>query len=235
MTSTAEATCSRMARIGRSMPTISTIVSMRASVSRGPLEWMVQIDQLVTGVHRLEHVQGRGSRTSPTTMRSGRMPEASSSPGRGCRRRPCPRCRPVSTRAGARGPGGVVGSAASSMVTMRSSEGIHIEESTLSVVVLRAPVLPDTVMLLPSAQASRNCAVRSVNEPNAMKVFRGVGVGGELADRQQRPVDRERRDHRVDPAAVGEAGVDHQARLVHPATDPRHDLVDGAAEGAPHR
>ena len=42
--STAEATCSRMARIGRSMPAISTIVSMRASVSRGPFECSVQME-----------------------------------------------------------------------------------------------------------------------------------------------------------------------------------------------
>ena len=42
--STAEATCSRIARTGRSMPAISTMVSMRDRVSRGPLEWRVQIE-----------------------------------------------------------------------------------------------------------------------------------------------------------------------------------------------
>ncbi len=42
--STAEATCSRMALIGRSMPAISTMVSRRASVSRGPLECRVLIE-----------------------------------------------------------------------------------------------------------------------------------------------------------------------------------------------
>ena len=42
--STADATCSRIARTGRSMPAISTMVSMRARVSRGPLEWTVQIE-----------------------------------------------------------------------------------------------------------------------------------------------------------------------------------------------
>ena len=42
--STAEATCSRMARTGRSMPAISTSVSRREQVSRGPLEWTVQIE-----------------------------------------------------------------------------------------------------------------------------------------------------------------------------------------------
>ena len=51
-------------------------------------------------------------------------------------------------------------SAASSMVTMRSSVGMN-DESTLSVVVLPEPVLPDTTMLSrPLTQAARKSAVR---------------------------------------------------------------------------
>ena len=42
--STALATCSRMARTGRSMPAIRTMVSRRASASRGVLAWSVEID-----------------------------------------------------------------------------------------------------------------------------------------------------------------------------------------------
>jgi len=42
--SSADATCSRMARIGNSMPAIIVIVSIRDSVSRGPFEWTVVID-----------------------------------------------------------------------------------------------------------------------------------------------------------------------------------------------
>jgi hypothetical protein len=38
---TADATCSRMARTGRSNPAISTIVSIRDKVSRGEFEWIV--------------------------------------------------------------------------------------------------------------------------------------------------------------------------------------------------
>ena len=45
-------------------------------------------------------------------------------------------------------------------------------------------------------------------------------VGGELADRQHRAVERDRRQHRVDAAAVGQARVDHRARLVDAASDP---------------
>ena len=57
-----------------------------------------------------------------------------------------------------------------------------------------------------------------------------IGISRELADRQQRAVDRDRRHDRVDAAAVGEARVDHRARLVDPPTDLRHDLVDGAPQ-----
>ena len=42
--SMALATCSRMARTGRSMPAISTIVSSRESASRGVLAWTVEIE-----------------------------------------------------------------------------------------------------------------------------------------------------------------------------------------------
>ena len=57
-----------------------------------------------------------------------------------------------------------------------------------------------------------------------------VRVGGELADRQHRAVDRDRRQHGVDAAAVGQAGVDHRAALVDAAADPGDDLVDDPAQ-----
>ena len=59
--SSAEATCSRIARTGRSKPAISTIVSMRASASRGALAWTVRERAVVAGVHRLEHVERLGA------------------------------------------------------------------------------------------------------------------------------------------------------------------------------
>jgi hypothetical protein len=40
----AAATCSRIARMGRSTPAISTIVSMRARASRGEFECTVEIE-----------------------------------------------------------------------------------------------------------------------------------------------------------------------------------------------
>ena len=49
---------------------------------------------------------------------------------------------------------------------------------------------------------------------------------GELADRQQRSDQRQRRQHRVDAAAVGQARVDHRRGLVDPPADLGDDLVD---------
>ncbi len=55
------------------------------------------------------------------------------------------------------------------MVTMRSSTGMN-DDSTLSVVVLPVPVLPDTMMLSrPRTQASRNSADCGVSEPNLIR------------------------------------------------------------------
>ena len=49
---------------------------------------------------------------------------------------------------------------------------------------------------------------------------------GETADREQRAVHRDRRNHGVDARAVGQAGVDHRLGLV----DPAPDLVDDALD-----
>ena len=119
------------------------------------------------------------SRTSPTTMRSGRMrsalrtrsrmvtaPLPSMLEGRDSRRTTWS-CLSWS-------------SAASSMVTMRSSVGMK-EESTFSVVVLPAPVPPETTTLRrPRTQASRKSAVRSLSEPNLIRSFTVSGSAANL-------------------------------------------------------
>ena len=46
-----------------------------------------------------------------------------------------------------------------------------------------------------------------VGRPESDQVVDLVGVAGELADRQQRAVQRQRPDHRVDAGAVGESSV----------------------------
>ena len=117
-------------------------------------------------------------------------------------------------------------SAASSIVTMRSSFGMNALIA-FSVVVLPVPVPPEMRMFsFPLTQAARNCAERAVSVPNEIRSLMRVRVARELADRQRRPVQRERRDDRVDAAAVGQARVDHRRRLVDAAADLRDDLVD---------
>ncbi len=64
------------------------------------------------------------------------------------------------------------------------------------------------------------------------EITHGEGIGGELPDRQQRAVNRDRRHDRVDPAAVRQPRIHHGAGLVHPAAHPGHDLLDGAAQMA---
>ena len=121
-------------------------------------------------------------------------------------------------------------SAASSMVTMRSSCGMN-EESTLSVVVLPAPVPPETRMFRrPRTQPSSRSAASRERESKLIRSSIGVGVLGELSDRQLGAVERERRDDGVDTAAVGQAGVHHRAGLVDAAADLADDLVDRAAQ-----
>ena len=66
--------------------------------------------------------------------------------------------------------------------------------------------------------------------PEPDHVLEAEPVAGELPDRDERPGERERRDDRVDAAAVGEARVDHRRRLVDAAADLRHDLVQDPAQ-----
>ena len=152
MRSMAEATCSRMARVGRSMPAISTIVSRRASASRGELACTVEMRALVAGVHGLEHVErlaaadladddpvGSHAQRVAHQVADGDLALALDV-GRTASSRTTWCWRSCS-------------STASSMVTTRSLSGMN-DESTLSSVVLPVPVPPVTRMLsLPATQA----------------------------------------------------------------------------------
>ena len=121
-------------------------------------------------------------RTSPTMMRSGRMRRALRTRSRmrdlalalDVRRRAT---RDVTTWSCCS-----CSSAASSMVTMRSSSGMK-QDSTLRVVVLPVPVPPETRMFSrPLTHASRKSPTRLVSVWNADEVLGRVGVGRELAD-----------------------------------------------------
>ena len=146
--------------------------------------------------------------------------------------RPRPRCSAGAPRAGARAAGASWSSAASSIVTIRSLFGIA-DESAFRSVVLPEPVPPEMRMLQlrldaaprgsrPTPRDSEPMLIMSSSaEALARLNFRIVSSG---------PGERERRDDRVDAAAVGKARVDHRRRLVDAAADLRDDLVDDAAQ-----
>ena len=208
--SSAPATCSRMARTGRSTPAISTMVSRRASESRGLLAWTVVIEPSWPVFMACSMSSAAPSRTSPTTMRSGRIrsefltssrmsiwPRPSMFDGRDSRRSTWSWCS--------------WSSAASSIVMMRSLSGMK-DEMTLSVVVLPEPVPPEMTMLRrPSTQALRKSRTAGEKVPKAIRSASLKRVLGELADREHRAVERDRRDDGVDAGAVGEPGVDQRA------------------------
>ncbi|MDT4851692.1 hypothetical protein FQZ97_858830 [compost metagenome] len=72
-----------------------------------------------------------------------------------------------------------------------------------------------------------------------LQVGRRHRILAELADRHHRAFQRQRRDHHVDAAAVGQARVDHRVGLVQAPADRRqdaaHDAQQVAAVGKAHR
>ena len=58
------------------------------------------------------------------------------------------------------------------------------------------------------------------------QLVQGQPLLAELADRDQRSAQAERRDDDVDAAAVGQARIHHRRGLVHPPPDLGDDLVD---------
>ena len=121
-------------------------------------------------------------------------------------------------------------SAASSIVTIRSVSGIAVD-SAFSSVVLPEPVPPE-MRMLSSARMQRCEEVDRLGaqRPELDHVVQVEPLLAELADRDERARQRERRDHGVDAAAVGKARVDHRRRLVDPPADLRDDLVDDATQ-----
>jgi hypothetical protein len=114
------------------------------------------------------------SRTSPTTMRSGRMRRALRTRSR---MRTSPRPSMLAGRASSRSTWSwcSCSSAASSIVTMRSSDGMKLD-STFSVVVLPAPVPPDTRMLRwPRTQEARKSAAARVMVPKPTRSSTSYG------------------------------------------------------------
>ena len=71
---------------------------------------------------------------------------------------------------------------------------------------------------------------RRAQRPRLDQGLHVEGLGCELADRDQRPIDRDRPDRHVDARSVGQPGVDHRLGFVHAAPDAADDLVDDAQD-----
>ena len=168
-------------------------------------------------------------RTSPTTIRSGRIrsafftsrrivtsPRPSRFGGRASSRRTCGwRSR---------------SSAASSIVTTRSPGSMKLE-SALSSVVLPEPVPPQTSRLQRRRDRSREeLGERRGQRPVGHELLGREAAAAEAADGQHRAVERERRDHHVDARAVGQAGVDERLGLVDAPAERREDALDRVPE-----
>ena len=83
----------------------------------------------------------------------------------------------------------------------------------------------------PAADAGRDqLGDRRRERPEPDQVVDLQRVAGELADGEHRAVDGQRRDHRVDAGAVGQAGVDHRRRLVDAPADLGDDALDDPPE-----
>ena len=89
-------------------------------------------------------------------------------------------------------------------------------DSTLSSVVFPAPVPPETMTFSRAATTAWSIEHRRVIE-RSRPGRPAPACRSETADREQRAVERQRRNDRVDARAVGQPGVHHRARLVDPA------------------
>ena len=194
-------------------------------MSRGVLAWPVEREPSWPVVMAWSMSSASPERHSPTMIRSGRMcialrsrsrivisPSPSMFAGRASSVMTC------SWRSWS--------SAASSIVTIRSSFGMN-DERTLRKVVLPEPVPPETKTLRrASMHARRNSNISGVDGPESDQVLDRVRRLRELPDGDHRPDQRQRRDDRVDARAVGQAGVDARARLVDAPAERRDDPVD---------
>ena len=202
---------------------------MRLRASRGRVGVHGRQRSVVAGVHGLQHVEGR--RVADLADDDAVGPHAQGVADQVADR-------DLSLALDVRGPrlqAQDVGwlswsSAASSIVMMRSSSGMK-EDMTLSVVVLPEPVPPLIRMFSrPRTQASRTSAAAPRQGSHGDQILDGERVLGELADGQRAAVEGDGRQHRVDAAAVGQAGVDHGAGLIDAPADTGDDAVDGPTQ-----
>ena len=77
-------------------------------------------------------------------------------------------------------------------------------------------------------QCSRNSSIGRVSDANRDEVLGLQALGRKAANREQRAVDRQRRNDRVDARAVRQTRVDHRRAVVDAAADAADDAVDDA-------
>ncbi|MNZ98405.1 hypothetical protein D3C78_1176870 [compost metagenome] len=168
-TSMAEAICWRSALIGKVAPVIATMFSIRPKASRGVLAWMVVSEPSWPVFIAASMSSASAPRTSPMTMRSGRMRRLLRTSSRWFT---SPRPSMFGGRVSSRTTWGCCScsSAESSMVTMRSLCGMKLD-STLSMVVLPVPVPPDTSTLRrPRTMALSTRAIAGVRAPRWIRL-----------------------------------------------------------------
>ena len=107
------------------------------------------------------------------------------------------------------------------------------DDSALSVVVLPEPVPPQTRIVARerTARARKSSSGRR-QRPVGDQVVGREAAAAEAADRQRRPVERERRDHDVHARAVRQPRVGQRLGLVDPAAERREDPLDRLAQVA---
>ena len=170
--------CSRIARSGRSTPAVRTRVSRRDRASRGEFAWIVVSEPSWPVFIAWSMSRVSGPRTSPTMIRSGLMRSALRTSSR-------IRTSPEPSMFGGLDSSVITcscwswSSAASSIVTMRSSPGTNADIA-FSSVVLPVPVPPEMRMLsLPLTHDARNCAALGEIDP---KLIRSSIVYGSRAN-----------------------------------------------------
>ena len=196
-------------------------------MSRGVLAWPVDIEPSWPVFMAWSMSSASPPRHSPTMIRSGRMRrELRTSSRMGMA--------PLPSMLGGRDSSVMTcswrswSSAASSMVTMRSSLGMK-DERMLSIVVLPEPVPPATKMFRrASTHALRKSNISGVAVPKRMRSSTVNGDAANFRTVMTGPDQADGRDDGVDARAVHEAGVDHRAGLIDAAADGRDDAVDDA-------
>ena len=192
--------------------------SMRVSASRVVLAWMVDMLPSWPVFIACSMSNASAPRTSPMMMRSGRMRRALRTRSRWVT---SPRPSRLGGRVSSRTTCGCCNcsSAASSTVTMRSPGSIRRDMAFISVV-LPEPVPPEMMTF------SRRCAAISstratgvVSAPNSISLAKSIALLAELADRDVRPVQRQRREHDVDARAVLQPRIHHRAGFVDAPAD----------------